>query len=221
MNTLPNCGHWREAIRLQICGAWKGEEPARLETHLANCADCRHYAEELRAAAAGLRRLAAQRVDPSPGFRARWTQAVEDAARPRGFGETAAALLAWCRELLLRNLRPALGVASLWVLALLFRLSAPDVSPASPATAARSPVEIARALGADQRLVAWHLWRWDPLPLSPRPPQPPHQPRSERFPAQPAAQSDHLPNAHATVDSVFPNLVAQSGCPSLLPLCKT
>jgi hypothetical protein len=215
-----NCSRWREGIRAWVAEGVAGAETAQIQDHLATCADCHHYAEELRAAAAGLRWLAEQQVDPSPGFRARWTQAVEDAARPRSFGEAPGALLAWWRELLLRNLRPALGVTSLWILALLFRLSTPEVSPATPDIAARSPVEIARALGVDQRLVAWHLWRWDPPPLAPRPPQPP-QPRSGRFPTQPAAQSDHLPDAHATVESVFPNLVAQSDSPPLLPLCKT
>ena len=220
MKTTQDCRRWREVIRLRTCGALQVEETARLDTHLADCADCHQYAEELRAAATGLRWLADQPAEPSPGFRARWTQAVEDAARPRGFGETAAALLAWWRELLLRNLRPTLGVASLWILALLFRLSAPDVSPVTPATAARSPVEIARALKADQRLLAWHFWRLDPLPSPPRPPQPPH-PRSERFPAQPAAQSDPPPDASATLETMFPNLIAHTKSPAPRPVWTT
>ena len=220
MKPTQDCRRWREAIRLRTCGALQVEETTRLDTHLANCADCRHYAEELRAAAASLRWLADRPVEPSPGFRGRWTQAVGDAARPRGFGETAAALLAWWRELLLRNLRPTLGVASLWILALLFRLSAPDVSPATPDTAARSPVEIVRALRADQRLLAWHFWRWDPLPSAPRPARPPH-PRSERLPAQPAVQSAHLPDASATVETMFPNLIAHTKSPAPRPVWTT
>ena len=215
-----DCGRWREAIHLRVCDVLEAEKIARVETHLAGCAECRLYTEEAQAAATGLRWLADRQVEPSPGFRARWTRAVEEAARPSGFGETAAALVVWWRGLLLRNLRPALGMASLWALALLFWLSAPEASPATQTTAARSPVEIARALSAEQGLMAWHVWRWDPLPRAPRPPQPP-QPRSERFPAQPAAQSDDLPDAHATVDHVFPNLIALGGSPSLLRLCQT
>jgi hypothetical protein len=214
MKTGQTCNRWREAIRAWIGEGVAGEQTAQIQDHLATCAECRHYAEELRAAAAGLRWLADQPVEPSPGFRARWTQAVEDTVRPRGSGKTAAALLAWWRELLLRNLRPTLGVASLWILALLFRLSAPDVSPATPDIAARSPVEIVRALRADQRLLAWHFWRWDPLPSAPRPARPPH-PRSERLPAQPTVQSEHLPDAYGTVEmrrlrpaGTFPNCVA-------------
>jgi hypothetical protein len=182
------CDRWREALRAQVGEGLGGEEGADLKTHLAACAGCRRYADALRTATASLRWLATREVEPSPGFRARWNQAVAAAARRRAFGETAAAVFSWWREVLLRNLRPATGVASLWLLTLLFRLGTPDISPATPATAARSPVEIARALEADQRLVTWHFWRWGPLRSAPRPAQLP-QPRSERFPAKPAAQT--------------------------------
>ena len=197
-----------------------GEQAARLQSHLAACADCRRYAEELRSATAGLRWLTSREVEPSPGFRARWTRAVEDAARPTGLRETAAALAAWWRELLLRNLRPALGVASLWILALLFRLSAPEVPPTTHTAEARSPVEIVRALETDQRLVAWHLWGWERSPAPPRHPQSP-QPRSESVPAQPAAQLDHEPDAHTTAEIAFPNLVARGDSPAPASVWKT
>jgi hypothetical protein len=215
-----NCDSYCESARLQACGALEFEEAGRLETHLAACADCRRYADELRVATSGLRWLSTREVEPSPGFRARWTQAVAGTARPRGFVEIAAELGERWRELLLRNLRPALGVASLWLLTLLFRLGAPDVSSASPTTAARSPVEIARALEADQRLVAWHLGRFDPLPPARRPAQP-VQPRSERFPARPAAQSDLLPDAHADLESPLPKLLAHREFVAPLPLWTT
>jgi len=220
MKTGQTCNRWREAIRAWIGEGVAGEETAQFQDHLATCHECRRYAEDLRAATAGLRWLADQPVEPSSGFRARWTRAVEEAARPTSAGETVTALLDRWRELLMHNRRPALGVSSLWVLALLFRLSAPDVSPATPDTAARSPVEIARALKADQRLLAWHFWRLDPLPSPPRPPQPP-RPRSERFPAQPAAQSDPPPDASATVETMFPNLIAHTKSPAPRPVWTT
>jgi hypothetical protein len=184
-----DCSYWREAIRGWIGEGTAGEQPAQIQNHLAACPDCRRYAEQLQTAAAGLRWLADQPAEPSLGFRARWTRAVEDASQPAGMGEDVTTLAAWWRALLLRNLRPALGVASLWVLVLLFRLTAPELSTASSTTIARSPLEIVRALEADQPLLAWHLWKraLQPAPL-PRPLAP--QPRSEGFPAGPAAQSD-------------------------------
>ena len=220
MKTTPDCSHWRQVIRTRIVEGLAREEATRVETHLAVCAECRRYDQELRATTAGLRWLADLPAEPSPGFRARWTQAVADAARPRGCRETTPALLDWCRALLLRNFRPALGVASLWALTLLFRLSAPDVPSASITTTARSPVEIARALEAGERLVASHPRRSDLLPPAPRPAEPP-QPRSQRLPAAPAAQSDPLPEAHAGLESPLPKLLAHREFAAALPLWTT
>jgi hypothetical protein len=185
------CDRWREAIRAWVGEGVADDQSAQLQNHLAACGDCRRYAQEMRAAAAGLRWLAEQPVEPSPGFRARWTRAVEEAAEPRGAGEAAAALVGWWREVLLRNLRPALGVASLWILALLFRLSAPEVTPTSQTTAARSPVEIYRALKAPEQLLAGEFGQPSPAPVVP---QKPHsaRPRSEERPTEPRAHGSHV-----------------------------
>ena len=212
-----DCGHWREAIRLRVCDALESEEAARVETHLAGCAECRLYAEEVRAATHGLRWLGSRDVKPRPGFRGRWTRAVEAAARPSGFGESAAALVAWWRGLVLRNLQPALGVASLWILALLFRLSAPEVSPTTHTTAARSPVEIYRVLAADNHLLARQFWGWDPVPIAPRKSQS-AQPRGEGPLTQPAARWEHEPGADGTVCELFPDPVAHLNPSTLLPV---
>ena len=186
-----DCDRWREAIRAWVGEGAAGDQSTQLQSHLATCGDCRRYAQELRAATAGLRWLAEQPVEPSPGFRARWTRAVEDAARPAGLGETATALAAWWRKLLLRNLRPALGVASLWILALLFRLSAPEVSSTAQMTTARSPVEIYRALKAPEQLLAGELGQ--PI-AAPAALQKPHsaRPRSEGRPTEPRAHGSHV-----------------------------
>ena len=178
MKTSLNCSRWRDAIFLEACGTVEANEAARVESHLAACADCRRYAEELRAASAGLRGLATRQVEPSPGFRARWTRAVEEATRPSGVGETATALATLWRGLLLRNLRPALAVASLWILALLFRLSAPEVAPSTHIATARSPVEIYQALETGERLLAGQLERESPVRNTPQRPRSFH-PRSE------------------------------------------
>ena len=200
-----DCGRGREAIRAWVGEGVASEQAAQIQSHLATCGDCRHYAEELRAAAAGLRWVAARQVEPSPGFRARWTRAVEDAARPSSFGEAAGALVAWWRGLLLRNLRPALGIASLWILALLFRLSAPEVSPAAHTTAARSPIEIFRALKAPEQLLAGELGQPIAAPVAP---QKPHsaRPRSEGFPTEPTVRQDRELDRGAALAGLLPHL---------------
>jgi hypothetical protein len=205
---LQDCGHWRKAIRAWVGEGVAGERTVQIQSHLAACPDCRRYAEELRAATAGLRWLASRDVEPSPGFRSRWTRAVAESVRPNGFGETAAATAASWLELLRRNFRPALGMASLWILALLFRLSAPaDLSPAQTA-AAHSPVEIGRALGAGHSLLAWQHWKLDLLSVPPRQLHPP-QPRSQTFPARPTGQLDHAPAMHAAAGSMFAAVIVQ------------
>ena len=191
MKSVQDCSRTREAIRVRVGEGAVGEPMAQVQDHLATCADCRRYAEELRAAAAGLRWLADRPVEPSPGFRARWTRAVEDPAQPAGLGGTAAALAAWGREWLLRNLRPALGVASLWILALLFRLSAPEVVPPNQTIAARSPVEIYRVLKASEQLLAGAPGQLIVVPVAPRKPHS-AQPRSEGRPVAPTAHAPHL-----------------------------
>jgi hypothetical protein len=183
-----DCRCCREAIRLSVCETLAGESAAQIQSHLATCEGCRRYGEEIRVAGAGLRWLGSRDAEPSPGFRARWTRAVEEAARPSSFGETAGALVAWWRGLLLRNLRPALGVASLWILALLFRLSAPEVAPTAQMTTARSPVEIYRALKAPEQLLAGEFGQPGPAPVAPHKPNS-ARPRSEGLPPQPAAHA--------------------------------
>ncbi len=191
MKTSRDCKRWREQIRIWVGEGVAGERAAQVQHHLADCADCRRYAEELRAAAAGLRWLADRPADPSPGFRTRWTQAVENAARPVGLGETVEAMAAWWRGLLLRNLRPILAMAPLWILALVLRLSAPEVSPMPETSKARSPVEIFRALKASQQLLAGELGQPIAAPAARRTP---HSagPRSEGPLPEPTARAPRL-----------------------------
>jgi anti-sigma factor RsiW len=216
MKTGQPCRRWREAIHLRVCGALEGQEAARVEAHVDCCAECRRYAEELRAATTGLRWLGSRDVEPRPGFRARWTRAVEEAARPSSFGDTVGALVACWRGLLLRNLRPTLGVASLWILALLFRLSAPEVPPPTPTTTARSPVEIYRVLGGREQLLAGQLGRQFPVPVTRT--RPLTHPRSDRLPPQPSARWEHEPVVNLAVGELFPNPIKHGNSATLLPV---
>jgi hypothetical protein len=209
-----NCRRCRETIRLSVCESVAGELTTRIQSHLAACRDCRRYEQELLAATAGLRWLGSEDVQPRPGFRARWTRAVEEAARPSGIGATTEALVAWWRGLLLRNLRPALGVASLWVLALFFRLSAPEVPPLTQTTSARSPAEIYRVLGGREQLLAGQLGRQFPVPVTRTPPS--AHPRSDRVPTQPAARLEHAPVVRVAICELFPDPIARANPSAVL-----
>jgi hypothetical protein len=183
---VRTCSRWREAIRLELSGASESAQMDSLQRHLANCEGCRRYADDLQRVATGLRGLADQRAEPSPGLRARWTQAVEQAAEPISMGQAAAALFARFCGLLQQNLRPALAVASLWFIALLLRVTAPDVSPATQTAAARSPVEIFQALRASGQLLANAPRQFVPAALVPHKARSTH-PRTEGLPLAPSA----------------------------------
>lgn len=212
MKTGQPCRRWREAIHLRVCGALERQEAARVETHLAGCAECRRYSEELQAATAGLRWLGSRDVEPRPGFRARWTRAVEEAALPSGFGATTGALVAWGRGLLLRNLRPALGISFLWILALIFRLSAPAVGRSTATTVARSPVELFRVLEAHTQLLAGQVGSPSPAPV------PSHsvRPRSEGPSAQTQAYLDHKAGVDVAAHEPPPHPIAHAITSALL-----
>jgi Putative zinc-finger len=153
------CRECREAIFLDAVGPLPAEQRLDLEKHLADCVACRAYSIELRAATGGLRHLGALPLKPSPGFRQRWTRAVERANQPARLVRLMAGLLDWSRLMWLRNRRILSALAPLWVLILVFGLTSPDVGRPARITPARSPLEIARALKAmDNTLTASAGW---------------------------------------------------------------
>lgn len=155
------CRECREAIFLDAVGPLPAEPRLALEKHLAGCVACRAYAIELRATTGGLRHLGALPLKPSPGFRQRWTRAVESASQPAPLVRLLAGWLDWSRLMWPRNRRILSALAPLWVLIVVFRLTSPDAGRPARITPARSPLEIARALKAmDNTLTAsagWYL----------------------------------------------------------------
>jgi hypothetical protein len=163
------CEKCREAIRLGVMDALPAEQRAAVDQHQAACADCRAYEQGLRAAAAGLRRLATRPVEPSPHFRARWTAAVRRADAPGSLAETLAVLAAWSRQFVWANRRALAVLGPVWLLILVFRLTAPEVGRVSPTIEARSPVDLVLAMKAQER-------RWIAFEHSYREPEPARPP---------------------------------------------
>jgi anti-sigma factor RsiW len=148
---------------MRSCQALDAEGFARAASHLAACADCRRYAEELQATSARLRGLAEREIEPSADFHARWCGAVEVAARRPTMVEAVVCACDWWRCFRQRNWRPLLGLAPVWVLTLLLRFSTPEVSPSAQPVLAHSPVEIFRALRAQEQFVAQEKQRRAPV----------------------------------------------------------
>ena len=142
------CRACRKAIFLDAVGSLPAEQRLDLEKHLADCVACRVYSIELRATTGGLRHLGARPLKPSPGFRQRWTRAVERANQPAPLVRLMAEWLDWSRLMWPQNRRILSALAPLWVLILVFRLTSPDPGGPAHLAPARSPLEIARALKA-------------------------------------------------------------------------
>ena len=184
------CRKCREAIRLDAGGALSAEQRPAVEQHLADCADCRAYSSELRLMTGGLRRLAARPVEPGPNFRARWTSAVRESSQPGPLAEAGAALIEWGRQMVLQNRRVLAALAPVWLLIVLFRITAPDVGNVPPTTMARSPIEIFRALRVEgNALIAFDRRSRESAPIKP----PVAAPRSEQTPSRRTTRLDSEP----------------------------
>ena len=151
-----SCQQCRQAIRLQLEGASAPEQTAQIETHLADCSACRSHANEVRAAAAALQALGSQEIEPRPGFRARWTAAVNEARQPVRSAPAWVEVVEWCGSLLQRNRKPLLALAPVWVLILLLKVTAPGIEATNAQTVSRSPIEVVSALKAEIRLLTPH-----------------------------------------------------------------
>jgi hypothetical protein len=151
------------------------------QEHLAGCADCRAYASQLRAMTDGLRRLSAQPIQPTLNFRRRWMTAVETPREPEWTARFVELFTQWSQRLAQRNRWALPTLAPLWVIILLFKVTAPDVASPPPTTVARSPVEIFRALRSETNMQI----ALDRLPQEAPPKDPAVSPRGNRATAQP------------------------------------
>ena len=179
-----SCRQCRQAIRLQFEGARAPEAMVQIQTHLAGCSGCRSFANELHAAAADLQALGSQDVEPAPGFRARWTAAVNDARRPAHSSPTWAEVVDWCRSLLQRNRKPLFALAPVWVLILLLKVTAPSIEATNTQIVSRSPGEVVSLLKAELQLLPPHR---EPLGNSTPRRSPPSAPHSQAPGRQPGA----------------------------------
>jgi anti-sigma factor RsiW len=178
------CGRHRQRLCLLAGGALPHEDQADVKRHLAECAECRAYYEEIKAVAVPLANWEGRFVcvEPSQAAARRWRKAVHDAGKPEP--------VRWCspgpwfqvlwRELIRPNRRAWAGMAALWLTmwginAELFR------TPQFPAggSAASAPV-IFRALQEERRLMAELIPPGNPKPAEPPRRESQPRPRTER-----------------------------------------
>src|SRR5204863_7902405 len=115
------CDRYRQSICLLASDALPDEERAQAQDHLASCAECRKYFDQIKAVTAPLgnwERSFAQ-IQASPTLQMRWTKAISAEAKGEARERLSIqALLHRCsRELLLPVRWHLAGMGALWMIA--------------------------------------------------------------------------------------------------------
>jgi anti-sigma factor RsiW len=142
VNWLWNkCRRHEASLSLLAAGALDASERVSVETHLAGCPACRTTLAGLRKLTCSLESLGKRlpQVEPTIALRRRWQTAVRQSSRP-------ATEPSWAWLSLWFSGRRAAwtGLAAMWVLVLLLRLSAPDAP--KPGVVATVPISLSRVL---------------------------------------------------------------------------
>jgi hypothetical protein len=188
--SLNPCRRYRRSLCLLAGGVLSGEEKIGVENHLADCADCRGYYDEIKAVTAPLagwgRHFA--HVEPTPETQSRWAKTIQAAAdvnrheepvRELTFAATVGnAVRLSFQELVWPCRHIWAGLATVWILILVADISMQDHSPTTLAKGSQVP-EIFMTWQQQERLVAELI---DPNEVrAAEPPKSfPPQPRSEQ-----------------------------------------
>lgn len=150
------CGRYHRSLSLLASGVLPEPEKEQVEIHLAACADCRKYYEEIRAVAVPLANWAQDisHLQPRPDVQIRWTKAVEAAGRrePVRRLTLAMAFCEWWRGVIWPHRRVWAGLAAVWVMILAGNLSLPG--PVRTLAGNSSPQEMVTAFKDQQKILA-------------------------------------------------------------------
>jgi len=151
------CGRCRESICLLASGALPEEEKAEAQAHLASCAECRKYFDQIKAVTAPLvnwERSFAQ-IQASPTLQMRWTTAISAEAKGEAHERlTIQALLHRCwLELLLPVRWHLAGMGALWMIAAFLNIE-PSTQRASIAQNKPAPRQLLMALRENRRQIS-------------------------------------------------------------------
>ena len=126
------CGRYRRDLCLLAGGALPAPERDAIENHLAACADCRKYYDELKAVTVPLRSWEENfsRIQPDPTVQRQWARAVQAAGGPEPVRRLtpAMAFLDWWQDVIWPCRRIWAGMAAVWVVLLVVNLSGRDHS---------------------------------------------------------------------------------------------
>ena len=201
-----SCREQSEKIALLAAGALPQAEQVLVRSHLAHCAPCRHYYEEMAELSLAFQQWTRTQParEPSVVFRSRWMRSVETAGSPRR--TSLAALLSRFGERLWPSPAAWGALAAIWVFLLLLQWATP-AERATGHEVARSPSSRTVVTFAQRQRELSSLLETlapPPLPSAPERPRPRSQRRTTEDVSEPMAQlrsSGMSGNAHAR-DSV-------------------
>jgi anti-sigma factor RsiW len=171
---LHRCRNHQENISLLVAGVLTGNEQSAAEEHLAGCAQCRQYFEEVTAVARSLAQLneSAREFAPSEKLHDRWSRQI---LRPAPKREP----IQWPRKVWLELILPARGIwigfACVW--AMLLSLNYATSNEPQVMACSGNP-EILAAVKEQTRMMAQLLETGENISLPPAVLLP--RPRSER-----------------------------------------
>lgn len=183
MKWLSNeCARHRQRICLQASGALPEAEQVEVESHLAACADCRNYRDEMKLVAALLVNWEKHfaRITPSEAQQMRWAKAIKAAGESKRMRSVSPGLVLgvlW-NELIWPCRRTWAGLAAVWLALALFNVSHSEHAHASVAKSSTPSAGMRLAFQEQERILAEIL---GPTTVA-QPVEPPRrssQPRSE------------------------------------------
>jgi len=182
---LHPCRCHRQSLCLLASGLLAGQDKVRIESHLAGCADCRSYYDEIKTVTAPLAGWEKHFADIEPGtaVHLRLAKAIASANQSESVRPLAPkiVLLKCWQQLILPCRRIWAGLAAVWVLLLAVNVSTHTGSQMTTAKSSPTP-EMIQAWRQQERLLAELIGPTEPhaaMPPKTYLPQPGSQRRFE------------------------------------------
>lgn len=155
------CGRYRQSLCLLAGGALPEPEKDEIENHLAACADCRKYYQEIKTVTEPLTNWAGNfaRLQPGPAVQTRWARAVQAAGGPEPVRRLTPlmAFCGWWHDMIWPCRRTWAGLAAVWVVILAGNYSLQNHSPSLAAKSPPPPQEMLMSFKDQQKILA-DLW---------------------------------------------------------------
>ena len=153
-----SCGRYRRGICLLAGGSLSEPEKDQIDSHLAGCAECRNYYNEMKAVTVPLTNWEGEfmHLQPNRAVQNRWVRAVHAASRPEPVGKftTTACFREWWQDVIRPRRRFWAALAAVWALILVGNFSLHDHSQTRAAQSSPPLQEMVTSFKDRQRILA-------------------------------------------------------------------